>query len=76
MITHNLSRALGVLAGGRHARAAIATLRTHLINIPGRLARSARRLTVHLPERWPWQIAVANLHAAVIAIARPATVTA
>jgi Transposase DDE domain group 1 len=74
-ITHNLTRAVGVLAGGTHARATTATLRTHLINIPGRLARSARRLSVHLPERWPWQIALTNLHTAVTAIARPPTVT-
>lgn len=76
VIAHNLTRAAGVLAGGRHARATTATLRAHLINIPGRLARSARRLTVHLPERWPWQVAVTNLHTAVTAIARPPTVTA
>jgi len=75
-IAHNLTRAAGVLAGGAHARATTATLRAHLINIPGRLARSARRLAVHLPERWPWQIAVTNLHTAVTAIARPPTVTA
>ena len=24
-------------------------------HVPGRLARSARRLTVHLPTGWPWQ---------------------
>jgi hypothetical protein len=76
VIAHNLTRAVGVLAGGAHARATTATLRAHLINVPGRLARSARRLTVHLPERWPWQIAVTNLHTAVTAIARPPTVTA
>lgn len=74
-IAHNLTRAAGVLAGGPHTRATTATLRNHLINIPGRVARSARRLTVHLPERWPWQIAVTNLHTAVTAIARPPTVT-
>lgn len=76
VITHNLTRTAGVLAGGSHARATTATLRAHLINIPGRLARTARRLTVHLPRRWPWQIAVTNLHTAVTAIARPPTVTA
>ena len=76
VIAHNLTRTVGVLAGGAHARATTATLRAHVINIPGRLARSARRLTVHLPERWPWQIAVTNLHTAITAIARPPTVTA
>lgn len=75
VIAHNLTRAAGVLAGGPHARATTATLRTHLINIPGRLARSARHMRIHLPERWPWQIPLTNLHTAVTAIARPPTVT-
>ena len=35
-----------------HAR--WATLRTQLINVPGRVASSARRLTLHLPLDWPW----------------------
>ncbi|MBS3940156.1 MAG: transposase, partial [Actinobacteria bacterium] len=25
-----------------------------LLTIPGRITRSARRLTLHLPTRWPW----------------------
>jgi hypothetical protein len=76
VIAHNLTRAAGVVAGGMHARATTATIRKQLINIPGRLARSARRLTIHLPERWPWQIALTNLHTAVAAITGPPTVTA
>lgn len=53
-LAHNLTRAAGTLAGTFHARAVTATIRDHLINVPARLARSARRLTLHLPERWPW----------------------
>jgi hypothetical protein len=64
-IAHNLTRAAGVLAGVFHARATTATIRTHLINVPARLARSARRLTLHLPEHWPWQPAWESLHAAI-----------
>jgi hypothetical protein len=30
------------------------TLRRRYLVIPGRLTRSARRLTLHLPVRWPW----------------------
>ena len=30
------------------------TLRRRYLAIPGRLTRSARRLTLHLPVRWPW----------------------
>jgi hypothetical protein len=32
------------------------TLRRRLFSLPGRLTRSARRLTLHLPQRWPWAI--------------------
>ncbi|MGW3513814.1 IS1380 family transposase [Streptomyces sp. NPDC000994] len=53
-LAHNLTRAAGALASAFHARATTATIRDHLINVPARLARSARRLTLHLPERWPW----------------------
>jgi len=31
------------------------TLRRRLLAIPGRLTRSARQWTLHLPARWPWQ---------------------
>jgi hypothetical protein len=64
-IAHNLTRAAGVLASPFHARATTATIRAHLVNVPARLARGARRLTLHLPQRWPWQPALENLHAAI-----------
>ena len=51
----NLTRAAGCLASTFHARATTATLRAQLINVPARLAHSARKLVLHLPERWPWQ---------------------
>ena len=51
----NLTRAAGALASVFHARATTGTIRTQLITVPGRLARSARRLTLHLPTGWPWQ---------------------
>ncbi|NMM31817.1 MAG: hypothetical protein HHJ10_12475 [Cellulomonas sp.] len=53
-ISFNLTRAAGTLASRFHARATAATIRTHLITVP---ARSARRLRLHLPERWPWETA-------------------
>jgi hypothetical protein len=53
-ICHNLLRAAGTLTGtARYALARGATLRTHLINIPARLARPQRRPVLHLPTRWP-----------------------
>ena len=54
-IAFNLTRAAGALASVFHARATTATVRAHLITVPARLARSARRLTLHLPQRWPWE---------------------
>lgn len=64
-IAHNLTRATGTLASAFHARATTATIRAHLINVPARVARSARRLTLHLPAGWPWQSAWQGLHTAV-----------
>jgi hypothetical protein len=72
-IAHNLTRAAGVLAGAFHARATTATIRAHLINVPARIARRARRLTLHLPESWPWSSAWTTLHTAVHRRTRPAT---
>jgi hypothetical protein len=54
-LAHNLTRAAGTLAGAFHARATTATIRDHLINVPARLTRSARQLTLHLPQHWPWE---------------------
>jgi hypothetical protein len=51
----NLTRAAGALASVFHARATTGTIRAQLINVPARLARSARRLTMHLPSTWPWE---------------------
>jgi Transposase DDE domain group 1 len=54
-IAFNLTRAAGALASAFHAHATTATIRAHLINVPARLARSARRLILHLPRDWPWE---------------------
>jgi hypothetical protein len=54
-IAFNLTRALGTIAGGKHAKATTATIRRRIITVPARLASSARRLTLHLPVAWPWQ---------------------
>jgi Transposase DDE domain group 1 len=55
---HALTRALGTLASTRHAVARGATIRTDLIHIAARPARSGRdQITWHLPDAWPWQAA-------------------
>lgn len=63
VIAFNLTRTAGILAdhAGRLARATTATIRRTLITVPARLARSARRITLHLPEAWPWQNAFTRL---------------
>ena len=49
------------------------TLRTRFLALPGRLARSARRILLHLPQRWPWAERFAAALAALRAIALPLT---
>ena len=55
VIAHNLARwtaRLGLGAGIVTTK----TLRRRLFAVAGRLTRSARRLKLHLPARWPWAI--------------------
>ncbi len=54
-LAHNLLR-WSTLIGlpGETVRAA-RTLRRRLLQMPGRLTRTARQWTLHLPARWPWQ---------------------
>ncbi len=60
-IAYNLTRAAGAAASTLHARARTATIRRHLITLPGRVGRSARRLRLHLPTGWPWHDAFTQL---------------
>ncbi len=60
-IAFNLTRAAGCLASVFHARATTATIRAHLIHVPARLARSARKQHLHLPSDWPWEQAWTQL---------------
>ncbi|NNC14040.1 IS1380 family transposase [Planctomonas sp. JC2975] len=63
VVAFNLTRTAGLIAdrAGRLARATTATIRRTLIQVPARLARSARQITLHLPEAWPWQTAFDRL---------------
>ena len=54
-------RAAGRIAGPFHAKATGATLRRTLINTPARIASSARRIHLHLPDGWPWADAFNHL---------------
>jgi hypothetical protein len=57
VIAFNLTRAAGTLAAPDLARATTATIRRKLITVPARVASSARRITLHLPQAWPWETA-------------------
>jgi Transposase DDE domain group 1 len=65
-LAHNLLRWTATLGLGSHHEQLVAkTLRHTLLVLPGRLTRSARRWTLHLPAGWPWahsfQMALARL---------------
>jgi hypothetical protein len=55
VIAHNLARWTARLGLGEGI-VTTKTLRRRLFGLVGRLTRSARRLTLHLPARWPWAI--------------------
>src|SRR3954464_9725765 len=53
-LAHNLLRWTTLIGlPGTTVRTA-RTLRRRLLEIPGRLTRTARQWTLHLPARWPW----------------------
>ena len=54
-LAHNLARWTGLLGLSDATPRAARTLRRRLLTLPGRLTRTARRWTLHLPARWPWQ---------------------
>ena len=54
VMAHNLARWTARLGLGEQI-VTTKTLRRRFFSIAGRLTRSARRLTLHLPKRWPWE---------------------
>jgi hypothetical protein len=69
VIAHNLARWTSRI-GLQKTIIATDTLRRHHPRLPGRITRSARRRTLHLPTRWPWRqqfnTALARLRCVVI----------
>jgi hypothetical protein len=53
-VAHNLGRWTAQI-GLPDPTPRAATIRRRLFALPGRLTSSARRQTLHLPARWPWQ---------------------
>jgi hypothetical protein len=54
-LAHNLLRWSELLGQPEQRPSRARTLRRRLLALPGRLTRTARRWTLHLPARWPWQ---------------------
>ena len=54
-LAHNLLRWAELLGQPEQRPRRAKTIRRRLLALPGRLTRSARRWTLHLPARWPWQ---------------------
>jgi hypothetical protein len=52
-IAFNLARWVGRVGLQDGARS-VKTFRRRVLSAPGRLTRSGRRRTLHLPEHWPW----------------------
>ena len=54
VIAHNLARWTARIGLGEQL-VTTKTLRQRFYSLTGRLTRSARRLTLHLPKGWPWE---------------------
>lgn len=71
VIAHNLARWVSRVGLGE-SLIATDTLRRRYLRTPGRMTRSARRRTLHLPERWPWGVrfeeSLARLRSVVLVI--------
>jgi hypothetical protein len=56
IVAHNLGRWVGRIGQGRDgAPMTTKTLRTRLLDLPGRMTTSGGKRTLHLPEGWPWE---------------------
>jgi Transposase DDE domain group 1 len=53
VLAHNLARWTSRIGLGEQL-ITTKTLRVRYLDLPGRLTRSARKLHLHLPTRWPW----------------------
>ena len=70
-MAHNLARWTARIGLGERI-ATTKTLRRRFFSLAGRLTRSARRLTLHLPDRWPWAEKFSRALARLRAIPLPA----
>ena len=71
VMTHNLARWTARIVLGEQV-VTTKTLRRRFFSLAGRITRSARRLTLHLPKGWPWEGNVRRALARLRAIPLPA----
>ena len=71
VMAHNLARWTARIGLGEQI-VTTKTLRRRFFSLAGRLTRSARRLTLHLPRRWPWENQFSRALARLQAIPLPA----
>ncbi len=71
VMAHNLARWTARIGLGERI-VTTKTLRRRFFSLAGRITRSARRLTLHLPMRWPWEEKVSRALARLRAIPLPA----
>ena len=71
VIAHNLARWTARIGLGEQV-VTTKTLRRRFFSLTGRLTRSARRLTLHLPQRWPWEAEFSGALARLRALPFPA----
>jgi hypothetical protein len=70
-LAHNLLRWAELLGLPNERPHRARTLRRRLLSLPGRITRTARRWTLHLPTRWPWQDDYTNALARIRALPTP-----
>ena len=71
VMAHNLARWTARIGLGEQV-VTTKTLRRRFFSMAERLTRSARRLTLHLPKRWPWEAQFSRAVARLRAIPLPA----
>ena len=71
VMAHNLARWTARIGLGEQI-VTTKTLRRRVFSLAGRLTRSARRLTLHLPQRWRWETQFSRALARLRAIPLPA----
>ena len=71
VMAHNLARWMARIGLGEQI-VTTKTLRRRFFSLAGRLTRKARRLTLHLPQQWPWETQFSRALARLRALPLPA----